>query len=258
VSAKTYRVKEVARLCGLTVRALHHYDAIGLLGPAQRSPRGYRLYRDDDLLRLQQILVYRELGLPLERIKALMNDRGFDRRAALLQQREQLKRRASQTQSMIAAIDAVLNTLDGEHPMNAKELFDGFDPSAHEAEVKERWGDTPQYAESARRHEGYTKEDYARMKEESVDLLRRIADLMRSGAAPTQAAALDLAEEHRLQIDRWHYPCSHAMHQALGQMYVADARFTATMDAHAEGTATFLEAAIRANASRAGSTDRLP
>ena len=252
MSERTYRVKEVAELSGVTVRTLHHYDAIGLLRPERRSSRGYRLYTDEDLLTLQQILVHRELGLSLEQIRSVLRDPGFDQRAALLAQREQLAQRAAQTEAMIRAIDVALQKLKGDQTMSARDLFDGFDPAKYEAEAEQRWGHTDAYQESQRRTKGYSPEDWKQIKSESAALYRRIAELRASGAEPTSPEAMDLAEEHRLQIDRWFYPCSHAMHRGLGQMYVADARFTENIDKSGEGTAAFLAAAIEANADRRG------
>ena len=88
--SRTYQVKDVARLTGVSVRTLHHYDAIGLLVPGGRTAAGYRLYPDADLLRRQQILIGRELGLPLEEIRPSLDDPRFDRKAALLDQRQRL------------------------------------------------------------------------------------------------------------------------------------------------------------------------
>src|SRR5688572_19997454 len=109
---RTYQVKEVAELSGLTVRALHHYDSIGLLVPSLRTAAGYRLYRADDLLRLQQILIGRELGLPLEQIRQSLDEPSFDRRRALQQQRTALERRAQRYGEMIRAIDVALALID--------------------------------------------------------------------------------------------------------------------------------------------------
>src|SRR5262245_26607042 len=108
-----YQVKDVARLTRVSVRTLHHYDAIGLLVPTARTGAGYRLYTDSDLLRLQQILIRRELGLPLEEIRRSLDDPRFDRKAALLDQRERLHERARQAEAMIRAIDVALAELDG-------------------------------------------------------------------------------------------------------------------------------------------------
>ena len=94
--SRTYQVKDAARLAGVSVRTLHHYDSIGLLVPGARTAAGYRLYTDADLLRLQQILIGRELGLSLEEIRRALDDPRFDRKAALLDQRERLRERVQQ------------------------------------------------------------------------------------------------------------------------------------------------------------------
>src|SRR5262245_28310993 len=112
MAKRTYLVKEVAALSGVTVRALHHYDELKLLTPSGRSDAGYRLYSDDDLLRLQQILIGRELGLSLEAIRRSLDDPGFDRRAALVAQRAELAARAGRAADMIRSIDAALAALD--------------------------------------------------------------------------------------------------------------------------------------------------
>lgn len=250
MDSRTYKVKEVAQLSGVTVRTLHHYDAIELLCP-RRTSAGYRLYSEADLFTLQQILVYRELGVPLERIKAILADPQLDRREALVEQRARLQARAEQTQTMIRAVDAALRAMEGETIMNMSELFDGFDPSEYEAEVKERWGDTEAYAHSVQRTRGYTREDWVRIKAQTDELMERIAAALRAGTSPTDEAAMELAEEHRLQIDRFFYPCSRVMHRNLGQLYMADSRFEQSLDRHGDGVAAFLSAAIEANCERA-------
>src|SRR6187431_679167 len=109
---RTHQVTEVARMTGVSVRALHHYDEIGLLVPKGRTGAGYRLYDDDDLLRLQQILIGREQGLALEEIRRSIDDPHFDRKKALLAQKQQLQTRAEQAAEMIRAIDAALGILE--------------------------------------------------------------------------------------------------------------------------------------------------
>src|SRR5262249_31479935 len=109
---RTYQVKEVALLTGISIRTLHHYDEIKLLVPKTRTRAGYRLYNDDDLFRLQQILIGRELGLPLEEIRRSLDDPKFDRRKALMEQRSQLQKRVHETDAMIRAIDAALSAID--------------------------------------------------------------------------------------------------------------------------------------------------
>src|SRR5215468_2270868 len=112
-----YTVSQVARMTRLSVRALHHYDEIGLLVPSARTEAGYRLYGDRDLERLQQILFFRELAFPLEEIARILDDPKFDRRAALLSQRAMLQERAAQAGALIAAVDRALEALDGGAPL---------------------------------------------------------------------------------------------------------------------------------------------
>ena len=250
---RTYRVADVARVSGVSIRALHHYDAIGLLIPTGRTEAGYRLYTDADLLRLQQILIGRELGFPLDEIKRSLDDPRFDHRQALIDQRRRLEAKAHALGGMLHAVDAALafvgRDLQGGM-MDMKELFGGFDPAVHEAEVRERWGDGDAYKESTRRVKAYTPDDWKRQQAEQGAIYADAADAMRRGVDPTAPAAVEIAERHRQSIDRWVYPCSRAMHAGLADMYEADERFRATIDRAAEGLTPLLVAAIRANAGR--------
>jgi DNA-binding transcriptional MerR regulator len=253
---RTYQVKEVSRMTGVSVRALHHYDEIGLLVPSGRTEAGYRLYDQDDLLRLQQILILRELGLALEEIKRSLDDPSFDRRAALEKQRREIAARAERLQAMLGAVDAALAALTNEGEKTMKEmtqeeittLFDGFDPSRYEDEVEARWGKTDAYRESARRTSQYTKQDWERYKAEAHAIMSDAAELFRRGLSPDAAEATAVAERHRLSIDRWFYPCDRKKHAGLADMYEADARFAASIDAYAPGLTAWWSAAIRANA----------
>ena len=123
------------------------------------------------------------------------------------------------------------------------------DPHADEA--RERWGDTEAYKESARRTKRYRPDDWARIKAEGEAVEAALADLLRAGEPADGAQAMDLAEQARLHIHRWFYPCSHRMHAGLADMYVADARFTAHYEERAAGLAAFVATAIRANGRRA-------
>lgn len=254
---RTYQVKEVAALAGVSVRALHHYDEIGLLVPRARTSAGYRLYDEDDLLRLQQILLERELGLPLEDIRRSLDDPDFDHLGALRAQRRELERRAQQTAALIRAVDHALAALEnnqGGSTMDGRLLFEGFDAQAHEAEAERRWGQTEAWAESRRRTARYTPDDWARQGTEQSSLHREAAALMSAGALPESAEAMNLAERHRLLIDRWFYPCSTAMHLRLADLYEADARFAANIDKFGTGLTAFLVAAIRAGHRRQDGT----
>jgi len=248
---RTYVVGDVSRIARISVRTLHYYDDIGLLVPTARTDAGYRLYTDDDLLRLQQILIGRELGLSLEDIRRSLDDPSFDRRKALLAQKGQLQERAAQTAAMIAAVDSALAIVDSNRQGGTMEsIFEGFDPAEYDAEVRERWGGTDAYKEATRRTKRYTKEDWQRLRSEQEAIYADAAALMNCGMAPTDDAAMAVAERHRLVIDRWFYPCSVDAHRGLANLYESDARFSAGIDGHAPGLAVFLVATIRANADR--------
>jgi MerR family transcriptional regulator, thiopeptide resistance regulator len=252
---RTYQVKDVARISGVSVRALHHYGEIGLLVPVARSAAGYRVYDDDSLFRLQQIIINRELGYSLKEIRRLLDDPSFDAEQSLVAQREQLSRRARATAEMIKAVDRALEILNAQHTdesIDMKAIFDGFDPKAYESEAQERWGHTDAYKESARRTQSYTAEDWKRLKEEQDGIYRAVAAAMEEGQRADDEGVMSLAEQHRLSIDQWFYACTHDMHGALADMYEADARFAQNIDKYAEGLTSFLASAIRANARRNG------
>ena len=250
-SARRYQVKELSEAAGVSIRTLHHYDAISLLVASGRTQAGYRLYTDDDLLRLQQILIGRELGLALEEIRKMLDHPDFNRRQALLRQRAELVGRMDRTTRMLRAVDAALAALQQEDEMvDVKQLFDGFDPARYGPEVAERWGDSDAYRESARRTKGYSAEDWKRYETENEAIMRDATAAMKAGRKPSKAEAMEVAERHRLSIGQWFYPCSKQMHARLADMYEADARFAASIDRHAEGLTPFLAAAMRANARR--------
>ena len=251
--SRTYRVKDVAQLAGVSVRTLHHYDSIGLLVPPTRTAAGYRLYTDSELLRLQQILIGRELGLSLEELRRWLNDPRFDRKAALVDQRQRLRDRAQQAEAMIRAIDVALAALDGRQSKGEtkmEDLFEGFNPSQYDEEVRRQWGRSEAFAESEERTRRYTPDDWKGLKAEQAAIYDAAYSALRAGKTASDAAAMDIAERHRMSIDRWFYPCSHKMHRGLASMYEGDERFRQGIDEHGEGLTAFLAEAIRANAAR--------
>ena len=245
-----HKIGHVARVARLSVRALRHYDDIGLVRPTGRSEAGYRLYTDADLERLQTVLFFRELGFRLEDIRRLLESPGFDRRRALIEQRARLRENADRATALVRLVERTIRNLEGEETMTPEEMFEGFDPSRYEEEVEGRWGKTAPYAESARRTKGYTKDDWTALRAEADAITAAFAEAMEEGVPPGDSRATDLAERHRLHIDRWFYPCPPRMHVGLGEMYVADARFAASYEKHRPGLTAYLLEAFRANASR--------
>ncbi|MFJ5261018.1 MerR family transcriptional regulator [Streptomyces sp. NPDC088387] len=249
----SYSVGQVAGFAGVTVRTLHHYDDIGLLAPSERSHAGHRRYSDADLDRLQQILFYRELGFPLEEVAALLDDPRTDPRAHLRRQHELLTARIEKLQKMATAVEHAMEARKmgiNLTPEEKFEVFGDFDPDQYDEEARQRWGDTDAYRETQRRAATYTKEDWKRLTEGFDAIHRRMADHMTAGIPADSETAMDTAEEHRLFMTDAHYDVSHDMHTRLGEMYVADARFTATYDKIRPGLAVYLRDAIVANAAR--------
>jgi len=253
VAAGALTVSEVAALAGVSVRTLHHYDAIGLLLPSARTEAGYRLYDREDLERLQEIMLFRELEIPLDDIGVLLAGGAFDRRAALELQREMLEQKAARTAALVASVERAINAERTGVRMTTEEMFEvfgDFDPAEYEDEVKERWGESDAYKESARRTKSYTKADWQRFKDEAQQIGTDTVALMNAGVPADDPRAMDLAERGRLQIDTWFYPCSHQMHVNLAEMYIVDPRFRATYEKIREGMAQYWHDAILANAAR--------
>jgi DNA-binding transcriptional MerR regulator len=251
-------VGEVARLSGVTVRTLHHYDEIGLLVPSGRTAAGHRGYSDEDLDRLRRILFYRELGFGLDGIATILAE--GDATEHLRRQHRLLTERIEQLHGMVAAVERDLeaNTMGIKLTQEEKfELFGDFDPVDAATEAERRWGGTAvherSHQQSQSRIKQYTKADWEKILGEQADLFRGLAEAVAEGAAPDSERAMDLVEEHRLHITRWYYDCSHEMQRKLGEMYVSSEEFTAVYEEQVgPGGAEFVKKAIDANAERAG------
>ncbi|HEV7186291.1 MAG TPA: MerR family transcriptional regulator [Blastococcus sp.] len=246
-------VGEVAALAGVTVRTLHHYDRIGLLSPSRRTAAGYRQYAPSDLDRLHRVLLYRELGFPLEEVATLLDDPSADPEAHLRRQHRLLRDRLERTSAMVEAVEKEMEARAMGISLTPEEKFELFGEGYsedYEREAEERWGDTEAWTQSQRRTSAYTKDDWIRIKEEAADVERRFAEALRSGAPADSPQAMDLAEEHRQHITRWFYDCPPAMHAGLGRMYVEDERFTAHYEEIAPGLAQYVSTAVQANAAR--------
>jgi MerR family transcriptional regulator, thiopeptide resistance regulator len=247
-----WSVGEVARLAGVSVRTLHHYDRIGLLTPGVRTGAGYRGYDEADIARLQRVLAYRELGFALDDIRTLLDD--DDDPVARLRRQHGLVLERMERLAQIAAV--LEKTMEAQKlgirltPQEMLEVFGDENPAQYAGEVEERWGDTDAYRQSQQRSARYSKEDWIRIKEEQETIGARIAAVLRSGAAPTSEEAMDAVEAHRQFIDQHFYDVSPQMHVCLGQMYVADPRFTQYYEQIEPGLARFVHDAIVANAAR--------
>lgn len=245
-----YKVKEVADMVGVSVRTLHHYDQIGLLKPESVTTAGYRLYTDSDLERLQQILFFKELDFNLQEIKAILDSPGFDRKHALKVHRELLMEKKKRLEKIIESVDKTLDSIEGGTEMNKKEMFEAFDMSEIEKhqekyaeEVKKKYGNTDAYKESQEKTSKYTKEDWAIIMGKQDEIYKKLADLMDKG--PGDPEVQKLVGEKRQHITDNFYNCTPEIFRGLGELYVADERFTANIDKYKPGLAKFLNEAIK-------------
>lgn len=239
-----YKINQAAEVAGVTVKTLRHYETIGLLTPARSGQNGYRLYDEDDMLRLQQILFFRELEFPLAEIKAIMDSPGFDRQKALESQLQLLTARRRRLEGIIALAE---KSLKGEQSMSFKE-FDMKEIEAHRDKYKEeiisRWGGTAAYGQSRIREEGYQQEDWNRLAMEMEELIKEFAQMRRTD--PKSPQAQQLVGKWQGFISDNYYDCTPEILSGLGQMYVGDERFKETFDKHGDGTAEFASQAIAA------------
>ena len=233
-------VKEVSSITGVSVRTLHHYDAIGLLKPTKVTDSGYRLYDDAALARLQTVLLFRELEFPLQEIREILNRPNFDAKDALEDQIRLLELRKKHLDELIAHARTIQRT--GVITMNFKP-FDTAELDRYAAEAKAKWGNTEAYQEYEKKTAGQSKE---KQKFDGNALMAKFAEIgtlrhLSPDAPEVQEAVAGI----QAFITAHYYNCTKEIFAGLGQMYVADPRFKENIDrAGGEGTAEFVSRAI--------------
>lgn len=245
-----YTIKKLAEMAGVSVRTLHHYDAIGLVVPAARSASGYRLYGEPELLRLQAVLFYRELDLGLEAIGRILDEPGYEAIAALESQDRLLAARAERLSKLRNTIGRTISRLRGETMLSDEELYEGFareDVEKIKAEARERWGSTEAYAESQRRVGRMGKADLDRVKTEGAAIDAAAAAAMAAGQDPASAAVQAIMARKYKHLRAFYEP-SKEIFAGLGRMYVEDERFRANYEKLAPGLADYLRKAMEAYA----------
>ena len=247
-------VGEVSTLLGVSVRALHHWDETGLVRPSQRSDAGYRLYSETDIMRIQQVLVYRQTGMSLADIKTVLDDPKADAVAHLRRQRDLLQGQVSHLQHMLRSIDTVMEIqLLGAH-LSVAEMVEiwgtDWDPVYIE-EAQAQWGDTQEGAESSRRKARMSRADWEQAHEETVALETALVEAMLSGVEPGSPEANALAQWHRKDLNRW-FEVSISKQVLIGRGYVADERFARYYDKRAPGLAAWLKDVIDSGARSEG------
>jgi MerR family transcriptional regulator, thiopeptide resistance regulator len=246
-------VGAVAALTGVSVRTLHHYDHKGLVVPSVRTPAGYRGYTDADIERLHLVLVYRSVGMPLDEIRALLDDPSADEFEHLRRQHELLLEQAERLQHTIKAVEELMNAHRSGIQLTAEEQIEIFGTTAfseeYAAEAEERWGETDAWRQSQQRVSKFSKEDWIALKAEGDALLEALAEAKRSGVEPGSAEANELAARNRASIERF-YDCDDEMHVCLAEMYLADDRFTRYYDDVEPGLAQYVHDIVVASIER--------
>ncbi|MFB4354507.1 MerR family transcriptional regulator [Microbacterium sp. LS_15] len=255
MSGREWSIQEIARLAGTTSRTLRHYDDIGLLAPTRIAPNGYRHYDESALVRLQRVLLLRELGLGLPQIADVL-DAGSCRTteaSALETHLAVLREEQDRLGRQIASVEKTITALRGGEQLMAEDMFDGFDHTRYKDEVEKRWGSRA-YADGDRWWRGMTEAERADWQQRVSDLGRDWVAAAESGSDPASAEAQQLARRH---VD-WltgvpGTPASapggdvKAYVIGLGEMYVADPRFGANYATSSGGThgAEFVRDALR-------------
>lgn len=239
----SYTIKEIADLAGITTRTLRYYDQIGLLCPAATGENSYRYYDQGSLLRLQQILFFRELDVPLRDIQLMLNHPDFDLLEALTRHRRALQERASRLEKLVHTIDRTLAAIQGGGSMTAEDYFEGFDESQYEEEARQRWGHTPQWAESRKKWTSYSQDQKEAIKQEGGRITRRMvgdSPDLRPDDPQVQAAV----GEYYAYLNQYFYTCPVSFLRNLADMWEADPRFAINYERIREGGAAFVRQAV--------------
>lgn len=252
-----YTVRQVARMSGVSVRTLHHYDQIGLLRPASVGENGYRYYGREELLRLQQILFHRELEFPLEAIRAVLAAPDFDRLEALRRHRTRLAAEARRYRRLLRTLDETLAALEGDATMDDKTLYQGFAPEKqadYEAWLVDRYGDRAQaeidHGKAVMK--GWKAADFAGFTAEIETIEAELANAMAGGLPPDSAPVNAIVRRHHAWVARsWKAPPTRDAYLGLAQMYGDHPDFRSRYEDRAAGLLEYLQAAMTAFADAA-------
>lgn len=235
------QIKEFAGLAGVSVRTLHYYDEIGLLKPAHVDKEtGYRYYDETSVLRMQEILFYRELDFSLKSIKEILSSPDYNNTAALKKQQTLLMLKKERLERLIAAIDGAVK---GEIIMPA---FDNSEFERIKAETKAKWGHTDAYKQFEVKIKGCSEKEWNDSADGIDGIMEAFAICMKNGDAPGSAEAQSLAERLQNFITEHFYNCTTQILEGLGQIYVSDDRFRQNIDTYGAGTAEYINKAITA------------
>lgn len=178
-----YAVKKISEISGVSVRTLHYYEEEGLLKPAYYGKNGYRYYGEKELLQLQQILFYKELGFTIKQIKKVLGKGDFDLLAALCSHKQVLTKEHERMARLIETVDKTIQHIKGQKSMKAEELYEGFKQKEYEAYIKNRYGDR-HFKECEKNVKNWSKADWEKSGQEWESNLQLLATLKKKGISP--------------------------------------------------------------------------
>ncbi|OOC56126.1 MerR family transcriptional regulator [Nocardiopsis sinuspersici] len=243
-------VGQVSKRLGVTVRALHHWDEVGLARPSLRTAAGYRLYTAGDLERLHRVVVYRELGLGLDRIRDVLEDPAADVPGALRAQRAQVDERIDRLQRLGAGLDRMIDAQEHGLLLTTEQQAAVFGPQWNPdwpARARQLYGGTTQWTQYAERSASRGPEEWRAVAEAVACLERALGDAMDAGVEPGSPEANRLVERHR-EVFASYFPLTRRMQVCLGRMYEADPGFAAHYDGIRAGLAAWFRRIVDADA----------
>ncbi|EIM08536.1 MerR family transcriptional regulator [Planococcus antarcticus DSM 14505] len=244
-----YTVQKLGNLAGISTRTLRYYDEIDLLKPARKSSSGYRIYGQQEVDKLQQILFFRELGMELEQIRNIVNDPNFDGSRALEEHREKLLAKRMQLDLLITNVEETISTKEGESIMTDKEKFQGFkqnlvndNEQQYGSEIRSKYGDDLVDNSNAKML-NMSEQQYLEFTRLEQQVLASLEDAVKTND-PSSVVAQQTADLHRQWLDFTWPTYSKEAHRSLAEMYVADERFASYYDKVHPRAGQFLRDAI--------------
>jgi Predicted transcriptional regulators len=245
-----YRINELSKLAGISARTLRYYDEIGILSPKRAKNNDYRVYGQNEVDLLQQILFFRELGVSLDEIKKIVCSQEYDGIAVLQEHLVALKAKRERMERLIANVEKTIATSKGGYVMNNKEKFDGFkqnliaeNEEKYGKEIREKFGDTIMDSSNAKMMKA-TKEQYEEIQQLSEDINNLLKIAFEDGD-PSSENAQKVCALHKEWLGKFWNHYSKEAHLGVAQMYVDDSRFKMHYDNIAPGCAKFLYSALQ-------------
>lgn len=245
----SYTVGQLAKLAKVSVRTLHHYDEIGLLKPSFHAVNGYRMYEKEELLKLQQILFFRELGFELEEIKKVVGAKNFSQMQALSKHKSHLQSVIRRYKQLVKTIDKTMKHLKGEETMTDPDIYHGFSEEKqkeYEDYLVDSYGESAKKLidESKKRTSKFKKQDYENIRLEFDSIAKDLIDAINQGLLEDSEKVQMIVKRHYQVVSKF-YEASKELYIGLGDIYVNHPDFKKMFDGYDPRLADFLKKAMK-------------